>query len=221
MRLTVFGATGATGGHLVRQALAAGHEVTAVVRGDPAGLPARLWPGGDGPSGAGELRCVAADAEDPADLAPLVTGRDAVLTAIGSPGRAVSSARERTALGITNAMREAGTARLVAISTSAAFTEADDGPVARLVVKPVVRRVLAHPFADARAMEEVVRASGLRWTIMRPPRLTGGRRTRRYRVGYGGGLRGGYRISRADLADCMLAVIDDPRSHLTTVSPGY
>jgi len=35
MKLTVFGATGGIGGHVVRQALAAGHHVTAVVR-DPA-----------------------------------------------------------------------------------------------------------------------------------------------------------------------------------------
>jgi uncharacterized protein YbjT (DUF2867 family) len=32
MRLTVFGATGGIGGHVVQQALAAGHQVTAVVR---------------------------------------------------------------------------------------------------------------------------------------------------------------------------------------------
>ncbi|MGW4973647.1 NmrA family NAD(P)-binding protein, partial [Streptomyces albidoflavus] len=35
MRITVFGATGGVGGEVVRQALEAGHEVTAVVR-DPA-----------------------------------------------------------------------------------------------------------------------------------------------------------------------------------------
>ncbi|NED84001.1 NAD(P)H-binding protein, partial [Streptomyces sp. SID11233] len=35
MKLTVFGATGGVGGEAVRQALAAGHEVTAIVR-DPA-----------------------------------------------------------------------------------------------------------------------------------------------------------------------------------------
>ncbi|MBL0800300.1 NAD(P)H-binding protein, partial [Streptomyces albidoflavus] len=39
MRITVFGATGGVGGEVVRQALEAGHEVTAVVR-DPAALKA-------------------------------------------------------------------------------------------------------------------------------------------------------------------------------------
>ena len=38
MKITVFGATGGVGREVVRQALDAGHEVTAVVR-DPARLP--------------------------------------------------------------------------------------------------------------------------------------------------------------------------------------
>ena len=40
MKLTVFGATGRIGGHVVQQALDAGHTVTAVVR-DPARLGVR------------------------------------------------------------------------------------------------------------------------------------------------------------------------------------
>jgi uncharacterized protein YbjT (DUF2867 family) len=38
MRLAILGATGGIGGQALRQAVAAGHEVTAVVR-NPAGLP--------------------------------------------------------------------------------------------------------------------------------------------------------------------------------------
>ncbi|RUP69186.1 NmrA-like family protein [Streptomyces sp. NP10] len=41
MRITVFGATGGVGQEIVGQALAAGHEVTAVVR-DPDRLPEPL-----------------------------------------------------------------------------------------------------------------------------------------------------------------------------------
>ena len=40
MNLVVFGATGGTGRCVVEQALASGHDVTAVVR-DPEGLPLR------------------------------------------------------------------------------------------------------------------------------------------------------------------------------------
>ncbi|MYZ07341.1 NAD(P)H-binding protein, partial [Streptomyces sp. SID2999] len=57
MRLTVFGATGGVGGEIVRQALDAGHEVTAVVRD-----PARLTVTGD------RLHVVWADLSDPEAL---------------------------------------------------------------------------------------------------------------------------------------------------------
>ncbi|MDV7216720.1 NAD(P)-dependent oxidoreductase, partial [Streptomyces prunicolor] len=68
MKLTVFGATGGIGQEIVRQALASGHEVTAVVR-DPARLTVR---------GAG-LEVFRADLTDPEAVRPAVAGRDAVL----------------------------------------------------------------------------------------------------------------------------------------------
>ena len=66
------GATGGTGRQLVRQALDAGHEVTAVVR-DPRRLPGRERAG---------LRIVVADITDPAALRPAVAGHDAALSAL-------------------------------------------------------------------------------------------------------------------------------------------
>src|SRR5258708_27812658 len=73
MRLTVFAATGGIGRHLVDQAVAAGHDVTAVAR-SPRNLPAD-----------GRFRVVAADLAnpDPAVLASAVEGADAVLSALG------------------------------------------------------------------------------------------------------------------------------------------
>lgn len=55
MRLTVFGPTGATGEQIVRQALTAGHEVTAVARQPEAVRPAHR-----------QLRAVAGDVLNPA-----------------------------------------------------------------------------------------------------------------------------------------------------------
>ena len=69
MKLTILGATGATGTCLTSQALAAGHEVTAVVR-DPARLAGPAHP---------RLRTVSADVMDPASIAPAIAGADAVI----------------------------------------------------------------------------------------------------------------------------------------------
>jgi uncharacterized protein YbjT (DUF2867 family) len=69
MRVTVFGATGGVGSEVVRQGLAAGHDVVAVVR-DPARLTV--------PAGSG-LGVVTADVMDPAQIGPAVKGSDAVV----------------------------------------------------------------------------------------------------------------------------------------------
>src|SRR5205809_5227282 len=73
MRLTIVAATGGIGSQLLRQAVAAGHEVTAVVR-DPRRLP-------DVP-----VRVVAEDlaAPDPARLVSSLDGADAVLSGLGA-----------------------------------------------------------------------------------------------------------------------------------------
>jgi uncharacterized protein YbjT (DUF2867 family) len=61
-------------------------------------------------------------------------------------------------------------------------------------------------------MEDVLRHSGLDWTVVRPPRLTDGPLTRAYRTAYGRNLRRGLTVSRADVADCMLRALYDPGS---------
>ncbi|WP_255421172.1 MULTISPECIES: NAD(P)H-binding protein [Micromonospora] len=70
MQLTIFGASGGIGRHVVDRALAAGHNVTAVVR-DPARLPGTA------------ARLVTADLADRAALRAAVDGADAVLSGLG------------------------------------------------------------------------------------------------------------------------------------------
>jgi putative NADH-flavin reductase len=89
---------------------------------------------------------------------------------------------------------------LIVVSNSGRIT-VGDGLLTRLIVKPILRRLLQHTFADMRRMEDLVRASELDWTIVRPPMLTDGRRTGAYRTAINHNVRGGMRISRADLAD--------------------
>ena len=82
MKLTIFAATGGTGRQVLEQAVAAGHEVTAVAR-NPRKLHA-------------QVRTVTADflAPDPAALRSAVEGADAVLSGLGP--------RNSTEYGITS-----------------------------------------------------------------------------------------------------------------------
>jgi len=151
MKLTIFGATGATGTSLTGQALAAGHEVTAVVR-DPArpAIPAHQW-----------LRIVTADVMNPAAISPAIAGADAVLSALGPHGSGRTTISQDSARSIIEAMQKTGARRLLTVSGSV-VTDAGEGPVMRYLLKPLTRRTfLRHVCADMRAAEDEIHASHL------------------------------------------------------------
>jgi putative NADH-flavin reductase len=199
MKITIFGATGATGRCLVEQAVATGHQVTAVVR-DPARLAIPASP---------KLRIVTADPMDPAAIGPAIAGADAVLSALGPRGTGRTTVSQDSARSIIQAMRESGVRRLLTVSGSV-VTDVGEGPVMHYLLKPAVRStMLRHVCADMRRAEDEVRASHLDWTIIRPPRLTGKAATGTYRTAVDRNLPRGYTISRADLAACMLALLGD------------
>ena len=212
MKLTVFGASGGTGSEVTSQALDAGHEVLAVVR-DPARL--RI----SHPN----LTVVTADVLRSAEIRDAVAGRDAVISALGHSRRpaerkatAHSTLCADSARSITEAMNAAGSRRLVIVSASGPYTDGD-GPVLHYVIKPIVGRFLKDAWDDLVAMEEVVRASGLDWTALRPPQLTDKPVTGRYRTRRDANARG-LRVSRADVAHLALAVADDPDTYRTAIS---
>ena len=72
---------------------------------------------------------------------------------------------------------------------------------------PMLWRVFKYSYADMMRMESIVKASGVDWTIVRPPRLTDGPFTGRYNVAINTHLARCWRISRADLAASMLSQI--------------
>jgi putative NADH-flavin reductase len=216
MRLTIFGATGGTGTCLAEQALAGGHEVTAVVR-DPARLTVRpLKPAADV-----RLRVITADPMDPAAIIQAVAEAEAVLTAIGPRGTGVTTVSRDSVRSIIAAMQKTGAGRLLTVSGSIVADEGES-PYLRYLIKPVARGTfLRHVCTDMRAAEAEVEASNLDWTIMRPPGLTSKPASGHYRMSIDGGLPRCLTLSRADLAACMLAAIGDPatlRKHVAVAN---
>ena len=207
MRITIFGATGGTGGHLVRQALAAGHDVTAVVRD-----PARLSITG--------LEVVRADVMDPDAIGPFVAGRDIVISALGPRRGTKEPVCAPGASSIIAAIRAAGGRRLVVVTAAGHVVDPADDFATRYLAKPILRRLLRRAFADFAATDAVVTASGLDWTIMRPSRLTNGDH-KPYRTAVDHVVRGGSSISRADLAAATLAAAEDSGTIGHAVAVGY
>jgi putative NADH-flavin reductase len=200
MKLTILGATGATGTALTGQALAAGHQVTAVVR-DPARLAVPAHP---------RLRAITADVMDPASITAAIDGADAVLSAVGPRGTGPTTVIQDSARSIIQAMGKTGTRRFLQVSGSI-VADQGESPYLRYLLKPLARRTfLRHVCADMRRGEQEIQDSDLDWTIFRPPSLTGKAATGTYRTATDRNLPHGFTISRADLAACMLTSLTDP-----------
>jgi putative NADH-flavin reductase len=205
MNIVIFGANGPTGRLLTSEALGEGHTVTAVVR-DPDAFPLR----GDG------LRVLAGDARDAESVASAVAGHDAVLSALGVPytSKPIDLYSVATA-NLVRGMEQAGVRRIVVISSSATdpsvrYADTGGGFFFERVLKPIITKTLGRTlYDDMQRMEQLLAASDLDWTIVRPAGLFSAPAISAYETAEGH-IRGRF-TSRADLADLMLRALDDDR----------
>ena len=154
MNLTVFGATGRLGRHVLEQGLRRGHKLTAFTRrpqalADPAALAA----------------VVAGDGRDRQAVRRAIDGADGVIAIVASATRKGPHHTTEVARVITQAMADRGVRRLVVTDP---YPIVGDRP--RLPIW-LMRRFLAAAYADARTMEQVVSSTDLDWTIVRLNRL--------------------------------------------------
>jgi uncharacterized protein YbjT (DUF2867 family) len=196
MKVLVFGASGQTGHELVRQALRAGHVVTAYARRpDAVGSDSRV-------------RVVEGDIVDATAVARVVQDQEAVLSALGAPTPVWPYPAFRTGVAnIVSAMEQGGVSRLIYLSFLG--VQAGEGRLG-FFLEQVASRLLRHSIADHRANEQAIRASQLRWTIVYPPRLTNGRRSGAFRSGEDVPVQSLLpSISRGDVAEFMLRQLTD------------
>jgi uncharacterized protein YbjT (DUF2867 family) len=212
MTLTIFGATGGIGGHVVRQALAAGHHVTAVVRdpvrfdlGHPA-LEVATVPG----------------LTDPEVLRPALEGSDAAISGVGPRGRKDGPIASSTTRGMLRAMEASGVRRFVAVSAVPVGPVPEgESFVNRRILVPFISAFARDVYADLGEMEDEIHHSATEWTIVRPPKLVNKPLTGEYRTVVGGNVPRGYAISRADVAHLMLAALDDPATLRQAIGIAY
>ncbi len=112
---------------------------------------------------------------------------------------------------VIGAMKDKGTRRLICQTGAMVGLDLPNWSVFFRWMARSYQRQRPGPAADRREQEEAVRASGLEWTILKPPRLTDGPRTGRVRIGPE--LRIGLlsSVSRADLAEVILDEAESPR----------
>jgi putative NADH-flavin reductase len=206
MKLLLLGATGATGGLVLDQAIAAGHDVVAYVR-DPTTLTPRA-----------RLTAPAGNVRDPHALAEAMPGVDAVISALGL-GKAKDPANliADTTRALVDAAEKTGTKRLVMMS---AFGVGESLPKASAILRLLYRGGKA-TFADKAAGERILTASALDWTLVYPVLLTNKPatgNTRAIDLAELDRLPGVPRISRADVATFLLhTALDNSWSRRTAV----
>lgn len=199
MKIVIFGSSGETGKALVRQALQRGHEVNAFAR-----RPVDV--GIDDP----RLHHVEGNVLDLTSVRRAVEGVDAAVSVLGvRMGQPPSTTRSVGTAIIVSALTDAGVRRFVTCSTVGAGAHLKTLPwPARLLLPRIVG---AWRLEEAGRQEDIVRSSGLDWTVLRPSRLVDGSATGTYRIEEDLVAGFGAKLTRGDLAAALLDEVESGR----------
>lgn len=206
LKILIYGATGNVGTHIVDEALARGHFVTAVSR-DPSQIT-KQHP---------NLTAVAGDLLDPVSINELVSGKDVIVTSVrGVIGDDKDPKNALQYLAVVNVIEqlralEDGAGRLVHVGGSGSLEIGEGKLFADRLPKLFLPKKLELEIeGQILALEYLREVEDIDWSYVTPPKnFTNGDRTGNFRVG-GDRLmedeRGRSRISRADFA---VAVLDE------------
>ena len=213
MKIVVIGATGFVGSAILQEALQRGHEVTAIVRHpEKVKLQEKLHP-------------QKGDVYNPEDVARLVTGRDAVISAF-NPGWSdpdIYNKQVKGARSIINGVKKAGVKRLLFV-----------GGAGSLEVKPGIQSVDLPEFpaeykqgalATRETLNLLRKEPSLDWSFLSPSAdLIPGQRTGKFRLGTDQLLvdaQGKSRISVEDYAMAMIDEVEKPQHICRRFTVGY
>lgn len=199
MEIIVFGATGTVGKLAVEALLEDGHRVTAFAR-RPDALSLTHT----------SLERVAGDALNPTQVADGIRGKDAVVVALGSGMARKSIIRSQGTLNVIKGMQAHNVRRLICQSTLGAHESWDN---LNFFWKRIMFGALLRPvFLDHELQENLVQASGLDWTIVRPSGFTDAPATGGYKENFPPSERNlNFKISRKDVAAFLARQISDTR----------
>jgi putative NADH-flavin reductase len=191
VKLFILGGTGRTGRALLEQAVARGHEVTALVRSpEKVSLRNTL------------LQIVQGNPHDAAQMVGALHDCDAVISVLGTHTLKPHSLVMDCARSTIEAMRRQQIQRLLIVSSSLLF------PHVGLIGSFFRHFILHNAMRDSREMERIVTESGLDWTIIRPTRLTDGQGTEHFNAQPNRFVRGRGFIPRSDLAHCLIEIAE-------------
>ncbi|MCZ2259303.1 NAD(P)-dependent oxidoreductase [Sporosarcina sp. G11-34] len=166
MKIALFGATGRVGGEVLKLALAAGHEVTALVRS-----PEKL-------TSHGQLTIIQGDVCDAKAVARAISQADVVFSALGTDK---TNTLTEAVPHMIRAMEETGVSRIVTIGTAGILQSRTESEKLRYEAGDSNRR-LTFAAEEHHKVYDMLHQSGLDWTIVCPTYLPDGAAVGDYRT---------------------------------------
>lgn len=212
MKIALVGASGFVGSAILKEAVARGDTVTAIVRNP------------DKVQQSKGVTAVKADVTDVEKLAGLLKGQDAVISAFnGGWGDPAIYARHLAgSKAVAEAARKAGV-RLIEIGGAGSLIAPDGSQFVDSAEFPAAYKDGARAARDA--LKELQRGDWKDWTFLSPPfTLAPGQRTGKYRLGLDNPVfddKGESRISVEDLAAAVLDEAQTPRHTGKRFTVGY
>jgi putative NADH-flavin reductase len=191
MKIALFGATGKTGALVLKNLLAKSHTVTALVR-----TPAKIT------LSSPQLKLIQGDALVLGDVEHAVDGCEAVISVLGMASLKPSTVLTAAMGNIAASMKTKGIKRIISLGSAGILGEM--GGLPGLIIGFILRNALK----DHRGAYDILSASSLEWTVLRPVSLTDGAATGRYRTTEVGLPKNGRSISRADVADFIVKTLE-------------
>ena len=192
MKIAIFGATGATGTELVKQALEKNCEVFCLVRNNLNVTHP-------------QLHVVKGSLDDLRAVKSIIKDCQAVISLLGSApkffGDKSTNIYSKGASVIIEAMISENIKKLIFCTSAGVENDPNEIWLYRHILKPFL---LQKSYDDMQIAETTISASSLDWVLVRPARLINGQISRNFRVSRRFRPDGGSKITRADLAFFIL-----------------
>lgn len=195
--IALLGATGRSGIPFIKLALQQGHTIQALVR-NPLKVTTQHP----------RLRVIKGDALNPADIGKVLEGADGVVSFLGQDKASQPDLQTKVTELIISGMKARKMRRLISVTGGGVRDTAQDKPgfmdnMIVFIMKNLAGAGPRNALSDGISHANLIKQSGLDWTIVRGPMLTDDPAKGAYQVGYIGTV-GGIKLTRADLAAFVL-----------------
>lgn len=196
-KIALFGATGQTGKHVLKLAVEQGYQVKALVRNpDKLELHHEF------------LEVIKGDILNPTDVEQTINGCDYVISVFGHVKGSPEWLQKGGTVNIIAAMKKYGLEKIISLSGGGLpFPEKDEPKFVDKMIRFIMKVAVPKILNDAIAHHKVLEQSGLKWIIVRGPRLTNEPAKGSYKVSWVG-VNSGTSLGREDLADFILKQVE-------------